>query len=87
MAVSEHLDGVEIDDGGGEGHQGGVEAIEHATVAGENVAGVLDAEDALEERLHEIAPGAEDDDHQSESGPFDSRQLQVVHVVLLREMP
>ena len=62
---SEHLKRVEVDDGRRDGHQGGVDTVEHATVTRQDVARVLDAKGALEEALDEIAPSAEDDDDQS----------------------
>lgn len=33
-----HCQGVEIDDGGGDGQQGGVETVEHAAVSREDMA-------------------------------------------------
>ena len=66
----QHLDGVEIHHGGGEGHQGGVEAVEHATMTWQDISAVLDAEGTLEERLDKVAPGAEDDNGQSEADIF-----------------
>ena len=37
-------------------HERRVEAVEHSTMARQYVAAVFDAEGALEERLHEVAP-------------------------------
>ena len=44
-----HHQGVEIDDGGGDRQQRGVETVEHASVAWKDMATILDAEGALEE--------------------------------------
>ena len=68
--MSEHLNSIEIHHCGGEGHQGGVETVEHATVAWQDIATVFDAEGTLEERLDEVAPCAEDDDGYSEADPL-----------------
>ena len=44
-----HCQGVEIDDGGGDSQQRGVETVEHASMAWKDMATILDAEGALEE--------------------------------------
>ena len=71
---SEQGEREDVDDGCGEGHERGVEAVEHASVSWEDVAAVLDADGALEEALHEVAPRSEDADHQSKSEPLDERE-------------
>ena len=63
---------VDVDGGGGEGHEGGVETIEHASMTWENMSGIFDAKGALEERFYKIAPGAEDDNDESETSPLES---------------
>ena len=60
---------IEVDHCGRDSQERGVEAVQHSSVAGQDVAAVLDAEGALEEALHEVAPGAEDHHHQSEPYP------------------
>ena len=55
--------GVEIDGRGRDGQQRTVEAVEHAAVAGQDVPAVLQAQLALEQALHQVAPGAEHDHH------------------------
>ena len=62
-AKAECLKGVYIDDGSGDSEEGGVEAIEHAAVAGEDDARIFDTEFAFEQRLDEVSPSAEEDNH------------------------
>ena len=59
----------EVYDRGRDGEQGAVEAVEHSAVTGEDVAAVLDAELTLDETLHEVAPGAEDNNHEGKAQP------------------
>jgi len=59
----------EVNDGGGDGEQGAVEAVKHAAVAGKNLAAVLDAELPLDEALHKVAPCAEHDDDEGKAQP------------------
>ena len=59
----------EVNDGGGDDEQGAVEAVEHSAVTWEDVAAVLDAELTLDETLHEVAPGAEDNNHEGKAQP------------------
>ena len=56
---------VDIDHRGGEGHEGGVETVEHTTMTGQDITAVLDVDGALEQTLHQVTPGAEDHNHQS----------------------
>lgn len=53
----------EVDHSGRDGEKGGIEAVEHTAVAGENASRILDAELAFEKALHEVAPCAKDADH------------------------
>ena len=66
---------VEIDDGGGDGEEGAIEAVEHAAVAGEDIAAVLDAELAFEEALDEVAPRAKDANDEGEAQPLEEREV------------
>ena len=45
-------------------------------MTGQNVAAVLNADGTLEERFHQVAPGAEDADHESEAEPEGERGMQ-----------
>ncbi len=51
--------------GGGDNKQQGVDAVKDAAMAGKYVAGVLDPESALHERLKRSAPCAEDAIHRA----------------------
>ena len=75
------IEQVEIEHGGGDGQQGRVEAVEHSAVAGKDVAAILDAELALEEAFHQVAPGAEYADRKAETKPVEEGHL------LWEEMP
>ena len=55
---------LEVEDGGRDGEEGGVEAVEHTAVAGEDAPRILDAELAFEKTFHEVAPRAENAHHQ-----------------------
>lgn len=62
----------EIDHGGGNGKEGGVEAVEHAAVTGKDVATVLYAKGALEKTFHEVAPCAEYYNSKSKTYPLEN---------------
>ena len=62
----------EIDHGGGNGKEGGVEAVEHAAVTGKDVATVLYAKGALEKTFNKVAPSAENHYCQSKSYPLEN---------------
>lgn len=56
-------------------------------MAGQDVAAVLDAERALEQALDQIAPCAKHGDNQSQAYPLGKRETQVVHAMLLGDIP
>ena len=59
----------EIDDAGGDGEESAVEAVEQASVPGQDLAAVLDAELALDMALHQVAPSAEEDNDKGKAQP------------------
>ena len=61
----ENRERVQIDYRCGERHQRRVETVEHSAVTGQDVARILDADGALEERLNEVAPCAEEHNHEA----------------------
>ena len=63
------------------------EAIEHSSVARQDMSRILNAKGALEERFYEVAPSAEDDNHQSKTCPLDGRELKLVDAILFCEIP
>ena len=65
---------LEVEDGGRDGEEGGVEAVEHTAVAGEDASRILDAELAFEETFHKVAPRAEDAHHQRQSEPLPEQE-------------
>ena len=67
---SEVHEGVVEEHRGGDGQQRRVEAVEHAAVARQDVAAVLDAQLPLQQALHEVAPRAEHADHDAQSHPL-----------------
>ena len=71
----EILDGVKVYDTCRNGHQRRVKAVKHASMAGKDIARILYAYRALEERLYKVAPCAEEDDCQTHTHPLQDRIL------------
>ena len=69
-----HLQGIKVDNRRRNGEQTGVETVEHAAVAGEDLSAVLDAEVALEETFDQVAPCAENANGESESDPAEGTE-------------
>ena len=65
----------EVEHGGGNGEEGGVEAVEHAAVSRQDIARVFDAQLAFQEALYEVAPGAEHADGKREAYPINQFHL------------
>ena len=51
-------------------HKRRVEAVEHSTVSGQNIARVLNAYGALEERLYKVAPCSEEHNDNAHTNPL-----------------
>ena len=66
----ENRECVKIDHRCGERHQRRVETVEHSAVTGQDVARILDADGALEERLNKVAPCAEEHNHEAQAHPL-----------------
>ena len=69
----EILDGVKVYDTCRNGHQRRVKAVKHASMAGKDIARILYAYRALEERLYKVAPCAEEDDSETHTHPLQDR--------------
>ena len=61
---------VKLEYGSRNGEQRRVETVEHTAMAGQDVAAVLHSEGTLQQTLYQIAPGAEDNDDQSQTEPL-----------------
>ena len=72
----------EVEHGGGNGEEGGVEAVEHAAVSRQDIARVFDAQLPFEEALYEVAPRAEHADGKREAYPINQFHFPIFERVL-----
>ena len=65
-----HCQREEIDDCSRYGEQAAVEAVEQASVPGQEVATILDTQGTLDKALYQVAPRSEDNDDKCQTEPL-----------------